>query len=381
MKPLSQSLNREIYDVAYLTTDSIQEGVGTSQIVPLLHGLVKLGNTVALVSFEKKTPDQTLLSQIANLGIEWKPLKFGKNGAIHGFLRLLRLRSSIPEAKVIHARSDIPAVAALLRNKTAPVVWDVRSLWGSQRGIIKTKGWNFVTIFLAEVLEKIAAHRAHALVTLTENVVPVLLKRHKRIPKLRAVIPTSVQLDKFVVSEKGPRDKVCLLSGTYNDFYDLDRMTSLLNTLNEYLDFKVVWARPDESTSQPLVFVEIEVLSPNYDEMPMLISDSSFSVLVLKDQNREVLSAVAPTKIAEFLACGRPILINSGVGDLDLQITKYGAGVVLDYSKNIRDQLKDFVRIIDDPQTAGNCRRLAVDLYSMEMAISNYQKIYQEALV
>jgi glycosyltransferase involved in cell wall biosynthesis len=230
-------------------------------------------------------------------------------------------------------------------------------------------------------LEKIAAHRAHALVTLTENVVPVLLKRHKRIPKLRAVIPTSVQLDKFVLSEKGPRDKVCLLSGTYNDFYDLDRMTSLLTTLNEYLDFKVVWARPDESTSQSLDFVEIEVLSPKYDEMPMLISNSSFSVLILKDQNREVLSAVAPTKIAEFLACGRPILINSGVGDLDLQITKYGAGVVLDYSKNIRDQLKDFVRIIDDPQTAGNCRRLAVDLYSMEMAINNYQKIYQEALV
>lgn len=380
MRHLNQLFYKKTYDVAYLTTDSIQEGVGTSQIIPLLRGLARSGKSLALVSFEKKVPDKILISQIKEFGIDWLPLNYGENGAIAGFLRLLRLRNAIPSARLIHARSDIPAVAAIFRFKGTPVIWDVRSLWGSQRGMMKTKGWNFITILLAESLEKIAAHRSHALVTLTESVVPVLLKRHKRIPTLRTVIPTSVQLEKFKPAGEMPRSKICLLSGTYNNFYDLETMGFLLGRLKEFIHFKIIWARPIESRTIQMNFGEIEVLNPKYDEIPHLISESSFSVLILRDQNREVLSAVAPTKIAEFLACGKPILINSGIGDLDNHIVKYKAGVVLDFSRNIDEQLNNFIRIVDDPETARNCRRLAEDLYSMDNAITKYQKIYQEVL-
>jgi glycosyltransferase involved in cell wall biosynthesis len=380
MRLLNQLFYNKIYDVVYLTTDSIQEGVGTSQIIPLLRGLARSGNSLALVSFEKSIPDQILISQIKEFGIEWLPLNYGKDGAIPGFFRLLRLRKAIPSARLIHARSDIPAVAAIFRLKRTPVVWDVRSLWGSQRGMIKTKGWNFITILLAESLEKIAAHGSDALVTLTESVVPVLLKRHKKIPTLRAVIPTSVQLEKFKPTGEIPKNMVCLLSGTYNNFYDLELMGFLLGKLKESLDLKIIWARPNESSTIQMNFGEIEVLNPKYDEIPHLISESSFSLLILRDQNKEVLSAVAPTKIAEFLACGKPILINSGVGDLNTHIVQYKAGVVLDFSENIEEQLNNFIRIVNDPQTQRNCRQLAEDLYSMEIAIAKYQKIYQEVL-
>jgi glycosyltransferase involved in cell wall biosynthesis len=380
MKHLNPSFYKKTYDIVYLTTDSIQEGVGESQIVPLLRGLARSGNSLALVSFEKRVPDQILVSKIMESGIEWLPLRYGTNGAIPGFFRLLRLRKAIPSARLIHARSDIPAVAAIFRFRRTPVVWDVRSLWGSQRGMTKTKGWNLFTIFLAESLEKIAARRSQALVTLTESVVPVLLKRHKKIPTIRTVIPTSVQLEKFKPSGDVPRDIICLLSGTYNNFYDHERMSFLFGKLRESLEFKIIWARPNESSTIQMNFGEIEVLNPRYDQIPNLISQSSFSLLVLKDQDRDVLAAVAPTKIAEFLACGKPILINSGVGDLDLHLVSYKAGVVLDFSQDIEEQLISFIRIVNDPQTPINCRRLAEDLYSMEIAIGKYQKIYQEVL-
>jgi glycosyltransferase involved in cell wall biosynthesis len=157
-------------------------------------------------------------------------------------------------------------------------------------------------------------------------------------------------------------------------------MGFLLGKLKESIHFKIIWARPSESSTIQMNFGEIEVLNPKYDEIPHLISESSFSVLILRDQNREVLSAVAPTKIAEFLACGKPILINSGIGDLDNHIVKYKAGVVIDFSRNIDEQLNNFIRILNDPETARNCRRLAEDLYSMDIAITKYQKIYQEVL-
>ena len=41
------------FDVTYLSVDSIQEGVGSSQITPLVLGLATKGKSVCLITFEK----------------------------------------------------------------------------------------------------------------------------------------------------------------------------------------------------------------------------------------------------------------------------------------------------------------------------------------
>jgi hypothetical protein len=67
--------------------------------------------------------------------MNWIPLSFGRNGTIGGIGRLIRLFIIIPNVGIIQARSDIPAFAANLRN-SAPVLWDIRSLWSEQRAIM-----------------------------------------------------------------------------------------------------------------------------------------------------------------------------------------------------------------------------------------------------
>jgi hypothetical protein len=64
----SQNLTNEV-DVGYLTIDSIQEGVGYSQVVPILTKLCEFGLRIQLVSFEKSEPSDEFLSAIREKGI------------------------------------------------------------------------------------------------------------------------------------------------------------------------------------------------------------------------------------------------------------------------------------------------------------------------
>ena len=40
------------FDISYISVDSIQEGVGSSQIIPLVTALAKQGKKISLTTFE-----------------------------------------------------------------------------------------------------------------------------------------------------------------------------------------------------------------------------------------------------------------------------------------------------------------------------------------
>ena len=60
----------------------------------------------------------------------------------------------------------------------------------------------------------------------------------------------------------------------------------------------------------------IEIFKGDPDKMPDIISRHTFSVMFYKTNNISEI-ARSPTKMAEILACGRPIIANEGIGDVD----------------------------------------------------------------
>ena len=371
-------MSSRVFDISYLSVDSIQEGVGASQIVPLVKALASQGKNVCLTTCEKSPPPNSLKIELADVGISWNILHYGKNGAIHGFLRLGKIFVYMPRAKIIHARSDIPAVAAVLRFPFARILWDVRSLWADQRRIIDSKGWNRATAGAAKFLERIAASRSTAMTTLTQAVVPVLERRYKKLPIIREVIPTCTQLDKFQVSKMPSGPIACLLPGTFNNFYDLDQMRQIISNLRELTQLQIVWVKPKESTTIALNVGEDLVTTAAYKDMPALFQSSHFGLIVCKSDNLEVLTAVAPTKVAEFLASGRPILVSRGIGDLDSLIETYKVGVSLEPGIDMRDSLLRFMELLKDPEIHIRCRQLAEEMFSMASAVEKYTSIYRK---
>lgn len=127
------------FDLAYVTIDSLSEGVGSSQITPLISRLSKSGLKINLISYEKSNPSPDLIDYFKSIGVEWNYRPFRSNGLVGGVERLNNLRHEIPRTNLIHARSDIPAVSAIASHQ-APVLWDVRSLWADQKIMIQ-KSW------------------------------------------------------------------------------------------------------------------------------------------------------------------------------------------------------------------------------------------------
>ena len=366
----------ENFDLTYVTIDSLAEGVGRSQIKPLISRLSKSGLKINLISYEKSNPDTELLEYFSLLGVKWNFRPFGQRGLIGGMRRFDNLRREIPRTQLIHARSDIPAVSSIASDK-APVLWDVRSLWADQKIIIQRNHFNKFFYRSYRRLESIAAEKSLGMSTLTSAVVPILEKRHNRLPLIRTVVPTAVDLDLFQLSPKMPIHFRALFSGTYNDYYDLDLSASFMNEIRKKIFVETHWARPAESNKSYLGVTEDKVFPSTQHGMAKLIANYSFGVSICRLDAGPSLSASMPTKIAEFLACGRPVVVNKGLGDMDKFIKEFNAGISLDGTKtNLSAEANKLIDLLLDPELPNRCRALAEKYFSMEIGAMRYLDLY-----
>lgn len=368
------------YDLTYVTIDSLSEGVGSSQVTPLISRLSKAGLKINLISYEKSKPNSELTDYFKSIGVAWNACSFGANGLIGGVNRLNNLRREIPKTNLIHARSDIPAVSGIASRK-APVLWDVRSLWADQKVMIQNNFLNKSLYRSYRSLESIASHQSLGMSTLTSAVVPILMERNKKLPPLQAVVPTTVDLDRFQLHPMLPSEFRALFSGTYNDYYDLHLSALFMQELRSQTKLETHWARPLESEKEQISVGEEKVFPATQSEMAQLIPNYSFGVSVCKLDAGPSLTAAMPTKIGEFLACGRPIVVNKGLGDMDDFIKEFNAGVILDGSlNNLVESATKLINIITDSNTPHRCRALAEKYFSMDIGTHKYLDLYSQML-
>lgn len=370
----------ETFDLSYLTIDSLSEGVGSSQITPLISRLSKSGLKINLISYEKFKPATELINFFKSIGVNWNFQDFGSTGLIGGLERFNSLRQEIPRTNLIHARSDIPAVSGIY-SEQGPVLWDVRSLWADQKVAIQKNRINRVMYTAYRKLENIAANRSTGMSTLTNAVIPILEKRNERLPAYRAVIPTSVDLKRFELNRKMPLVVQALFSGTYNEYYDLELSAQFMKEFRKLVDCEIHWARPLESDKSRIQVGESKIFASSQIGMSTTIPFYSFGVSVCRIDSGPSLSAAMPTKIAEFLACGRPMVLNKGLGDMDRFIQEFDAGVVLDgTSSNLVESATKLVGLLADTNTPMRCRALAEKYFSMDIGAKKYLDLYSQIL-
>ena len=363
------------YDLAYATVDSLAEGVGSSQIAPLVEKLATLGMKINLLTFEKVSPPESLVERMRKSRVEWTQIPFGNHGPIGGITRTLKLAKLMPDSEITHARSDFPAVAARFSGHDR-ILWDVRSLWADQRKFIEQNRFKRSALSLYAPFENLACNSAIALSTLTQAVVPVLDERHKHLPCFRTVVPTAVDLHKFKFSPIMPLKLKGLYSGTYNDYYDLELSRKFIQAIKKMTNCEIDWAKPKESHTKSLNAGESSSFSVSQLEMADLLSAYSFGISICKEDAGISLKAAMPTKIAEFLAIGRPVVVNSGLGDCDEIFRDSGAGVIISRNDNLQSKAEELVSIIQDRNTPLRCRSIAEEYFDFDAGVSKYVEIY-----
>jgi glycosyltransferase involved in cell wall biosynthesis len=168
----------------------------------------------------------------------------------------------------------------------------------------------------------------------------------------------------------------CLLSGTFNNYYDINRMKQVLDEIRKSMDLFVIWARAGESPMKSLGVGEDLIITASHSEMPRLVQESHFGIAICKQDNLDSLAAAVPTKIGEFLASGRPVVVSNGIGDLDHMLTSTKTGVVVNQSDTLETISSQIRCLIDDPMTPDRCRALAMQHFDMEKSVDRYIEIY-----
>jgi len=366
--------------IAYFTHDSISEGIGRSQVLALCTSLAKMGVEVNLFTFEKSCIDSTLKDLASSKNLKWTPFEFHRNSQLAPIERINILRKVQGEFDLIHARGDLPALAAILR-KEEPVFWDIRSLWAEQRQVLNPRKFNPVTVWSLNRLTSFISQRVAGYNTLTESILPYLNAKFPKLPNNHSVISTCVDTDFFRFNKILPQKPQALLSGTYNKIYD----ETLINKFNTYMNFKykhsVIWARSQESDSEFQDLGQSKTLTLTYDDMPSMIAGSSYGIAVCKNQLGQSLSAAMPTKIAEFLSVGRPVIVNSNLGDVEKLLIDQGVAIALNSTADIPEAAKQLISLLDDPRTPDRCRHIAEEKLSLNNAATTYSKIYSDLLI
>jgi len=89
-----------------------------------------------------------------------------------------------------------------------------------------------------------------------------------------------------------------------------------------------------------------------------------------------------PTKIGEFLATGRPVVVNKGLGDMDSLVREYDVGVTLSGldQAHLDRACREALRLLEDEGTPGRCRALAEDHFDLATGVARLDTLYREVL-
>lgn len=370
--------------VTYLSFDSMSEGVGWSQVVPYVERLARRGVTITLHSFEKAAPEEVVARRLRAAAVRWKPHPFRGAGTAGGVARVLHGAALVAGADLVHARSDMAAASALLARCPA-WVWDVRAFWREQRiaaGQIRPGSLPDRVLRLIEVG---AAGRSTGVVTLTRAAGDALANRYG--DGLRAksrVIPTCVELDRFTCSPpQSPIPFRFLLAGTLSTVYDVPTMLRLVEHMKRRRPAELTVLTPETTAwDDHLASAAVTPTRATRAEMPGHIAASHLGLSVLRPDLGVSSCAITPTKLGEFLACGRPVVVNGGLGDMDELLAAHDCGVVLtDRSEQgLESAVNEIERLAEDSGTAERCRNLAESHFDLEQGIDQLLSLYRGAL-
>jgi len=363
--------------IQYLTFDSIEEGVGSSQVLAYLNELSSK-HEIRLINFEKKKPLDSTRKKLEDLGIEWIPLDFGRFGFFFGFARVCRLVLQLDPKVPIHARGDLAAFSAIISGNRR-VLWDCRALHADQRLALSTSKGKYLVYALNRLIEYVVAKKSFKVNTITFKAARILQERYQLTSDKFSVISTCVNTKKF--TKKAMPEASCikvLIPGTFSSAYDIDLMNRIFRELRKRINLEVTVA-VGKGADQNWRRLDYDItIQRNHDEMPTEIGNAHFGMSIWRANLGICLASVSSTKIPEFLAVGRPVIANFNQGEIGelLSTFRCGVGTSLNSEEYIRKYAEEIIELIRDPGIVERCHELAERYFSLEGGIRTLESVY-----
>jgi len=352
---------------------------------------------MTLVSFEKperwkRTDLRTRLqTHLAGHSVRWKPLRYHKRPRVAATVwdilmgrRTIASEASRSMPNLVHCRGDIATIMArwAALPPSTHLLYDVRGFFSDER--VETGSWRRGGLMdrVVRQMEGTNLRRADGAVTLTRSAGMELLRRRPSLPSHR-VIPTCADLAVYQPRANGQKPEFGLVySGSLGTWYMAKEMVafarSAANFMREPPLFLTPQTREAQSAGIGADWADVRAVEP-WEVASWLRRARALFFFIRPIPSKR---ASCPTKLAEGLASGLPIVCNRGVGDLDEVLERENVGVLVDsFSADAYTEAwRRLELLLQDPGLAHRCQRLAESRYSLELAVETYQRLYLDLL-
>jgi glycosyltransferase involved in cell wall biosynthesis len=307
------------------------------------------------------------------------------------------------QIEMVHARGHIPATIALMLKRRFGIrmIFDLRGLMAEE--YVDAQHWREggLPYRITKAAERRILAATDGIVTLTERIWPII--REWKGLRGRAVhhevIPCCVDLSLFKFSDEerarrrgelGLGDRLTLVySGSLDGWYLTEQMADFFAAfLKHDREAHLLWLTTGSHDRVRQLMRERGVEPNNFSvraaassDVPSYLAAADVGLAFIKRCVSKIASS--PTKNGEYLACGLPLVINAGVGDSDLLINEWNAGVLIE-DFNEGDYLKagtELSTIVRDPRVRESARVIAERVFNLEtVAGERYASLYEKVL-
>lgn len=403
--------------ILYISYDGMTDNLGQSQVIPYLAGLSEKGYRFWLISFEKEGIYQKRKALIQGLmdksHITWMPLNYTSTPPVLSTIKdirtLLKTANNIHKKEhidIVHCRSYISAFAGLMLKRKYGVkfVFDMRGFWPDER--LDGKIWSksnpvFRMVYNYFKRKEIQYfNEADYTISLTEAGKKEIhnWQQIKKQPIPIQVIPCCADFDHFKPSGKQPvqtqelrselgikpDDFVLSYLGSVGTWYMLDEMLAFFKVLltgKPNAKFLFITGEPEKMILDAARKIDLEpasfiIKSSPRELVPAYIALSTVSLFFIKPVFSK--KASSPTKMAEIMGMGIPLICNDNVGDVGQIIKETDCGITIDKFNN--ECYLEAITKIDsltkiDPEII---RQEAEDRFSLSGGVDCYAKVYEQ---
>jgi glycosyltransferase involved in cell wall biosynthesis len=393
------------YDIAetlYISMDGIMEPLGYSQVFKYLEKLSE-HHKINLVTLEKNNDLQKtdalklLLQKCSKNNITWYRCKYRNGwfglGQLINVFNLIFLPIYIFLTKkilLIHIRSYMPGIAIPLLSSffKFKLIFDIRGFWADEKHDRLNWRKDSYKYRFFKGLERYLMRKADFIVTLTAASQQIISNNFAKPESMIQVIPTCVDCNEFVRIEGEESSAVIKIGylGSVDTAYDFDKFCFLLSQIidkyEKNLEFRVFSNQKKEVieailSTQNINVSKLEVGFVDRANLSKELSKLDFLGFCLKENFS--IQASMPTKIAEALACGIPIICNAFNSDIKRLIESNRIGLIYSFEEPFNETyLKSLSEIILDHGTADRCINIAKSYFSLEKGSTMYHAMYSE---
>lgn len=393
----------------YICYFALRQPLVQTQVLPYLRELGKAGCSMTLLTFEPETPKEMDAARVRlkQEGIEWHWLKYHARPV--GIAKWYDIRQGVAFTRelmrqrsihILHARSHVPAAIAVAARQgpETKVLFDIRGFMPEE--YVDAGHWSEHGLFyrLTKFREKKLLRSADGFVVLTEQAKRILEDRLTGASKPISVIPCCVDTRRFAVAYRRDAERAALslqaekllvYVGALDGWYLTREMAEFfaeVRRANSRWKLFVATQSDAKAFTKALMLADVPASSFRIqylptEEIPNLLAAADAAYCFIKPAYSK--RASSPTKIAEYLAAGLPVLCNSGIGDVDSLLTGNRVGVTLDSfnAESYRTAFSKLQQLSAEPEIANRCREVAkqqLDLQSVGGPA--YQSIYLRTL-